>query len=379
MRTYKVVIGSRRYFENSLTDEELHYNSFLERVRIVDAVKSKPELLDSLRMDNLRVENNHYQGIVEEAHGRLGSLIEDMTTENATIVVHNPTRVLHLFLQQKYSRGEIYYSEDKEQLPKLQDGEELRKSLENIKQHIIGQDEALAEIVKSIWYIANSSLSSPYVIMLYGESSIGKTETVREISKAFFDDKCLEEHLSMYHGLEYAEFLFGSKPNRRSLGFELFERESNLLFLDEFDKCPEYCLSAFYTLFDNTVFKDASYDVDISNLLIVLTSNFRSEDEIKRSLGDPIFYRINKLVHYAPLSKNAIHEIAIKNCKEVSEELGGAVSCEALYSDASRLISTSGENGRTIRMKIEGIAEERLLEKLEINSPATNPTSQRDA
>lgn len=240
MRTYKVIIGSRRYFENSLTDEELHYNSFLERVRIVDAVKSKPELLDSLRMDNLRVENNHYQGIVEEAHGRLGSLIEDMTTENATIVVHNPTRVLHLFLQQKYNRGEIYYSEDKEQLPKLQDGEELRKSLENIKQHIIGQDEALAEIVKSIWYIANSSLSSPYVIMLYGESSIGKTETVREISKAFFDGKCLEEHLSMYHGLEYAEFLFGSKPNRRSLGFELFERESNLLFLDEFDKCPEY-------------------------------------------------------------------------------------------------------------------------------------------
>ena len=104
MRTYKVIIGSRRYFENSLTDEELHYNSFLERVRIVDAVKSKPELLDSLRMDNLRVENNHYQGIVEEAHGRLGSLIEDMTTENATIVVHNPTRVLHLFLQQKYNR-----------------------------------------------------------------------------------------------------------------------------------------------------------------------------------------------------------------------------------------------------------------------------------
>ena len=63
----------------------------------------------------------------------------------------------------------------------------------------------------------------------------------------------------------------------------MLERKSNLIFLDELDKCPEYFYSAFYTLFDNTVFKDAVYDVDISRTLIILTSNYLDHEEIGRA------------------------------------------------------------------------------------------------
>lgn len=68
-----------------------------------------------------------------------------------------------------------------------------------------------------------------------------------------------------------------------------------MIFLDELDKCPEYFYSAFYTLFDNTLFQDATYDVDISGVVIVLTSNYLTEEEMKKYLGLPIFYRIDEL------------------------------------------------------------------------------------
>ena len=94
--------------------------------------------------------------------------------------------------------------------------------------------------------------------MLYGKSSLGKTELVREVAAKFFNDKLLEKHLSMFKNNNYADYFFGDAPNRRSIGFDLLERESNLIFLDELDKCPEHFYSAFYTLFDNTLFKAVS-------------------------------------------------------------------------------------------------------------------------
>ena len=78
----------------------------------------------------------------------------------------------------------------------------------------------------------------------------------------------------MFKSNANGDYLFGDKPNRRSIGFDLLERESNLIFLDEFDKCADFFYSVFYTLFDNTVFKDAVYEADVSGMLIILTSNY---------------------------------------------------------------------------------------------------------
>ena len=93
--------------------------------------------------------------------------------------------------------------------------------------------------------------------MLYGNSSLGKTELVREIAEKFFAGKYLEKHLSMFKNNNYADYFFGNLPNRRSIGFDLLERESNLLFLDEMDKCPEHFYSAFYNKDTLGVYLDA--------------------------------------------------------------------------------------------------------------------------
>lgn len=167
----------------------------------------------------------------------------------------------------------------------------------------------------------------------------------------------------MFKSNANGDYLFGDKPNRRSIGFDLLERESNLVFLDEFDKCADFFYSVFYTLFDNTVFKDAVYEVDVSGILIILTSNYVSEDEMKERLGLPIFYRIDKFVHFEDFDSATIHKIVCKELDDRFEEYKDYFSKDELYAIVSKRILTTGENARTIKNKIQTVLEELLFEK----------------
>lgn len=203
-----------------------------------------------------------------------------------------------------------------------------------------------------------------YVIMLYGNSSLGKTELVKEISQKFFGSKCLEKHLSMFKNNNYSEYFFGDAPNRKSLGFDLLERESNLIFFDELDKCPEHFFSAFYTLFDNTLFKDATYDADVSSIVIILTSNYQTEDEMKKQLGLPIFYRIDKMIHFDDFGCDTIYAIVKSEIEARKSEYSDKLTPEMVYAAVSPLVSATGENARTIKYKVQQVIEELLFQEV---------------
>lgn len=362
-RKYHIIIGSKAYFDANLPafNEDDTVDDFLQLVKLSDAARQNHRLFDQYA-NILIVKNTNYHGIVDTAHDRLGPLIEDLTTEAAEIYVHNPPRVLKEYLEDQYNRTLIELKITKETYSIEHDSRLFIDKIREISSNIIGQQNAIEEISKSLWYLTTTNRGKPYVIMLYGNSSLGKTELVREIASKFFGGKFLEKHLSMFKNNNYSDYFFGDAPNRRSLGFDLLERESNLIFFDELDKCPEYFYSAFYTLFDNTLFKDATYDADVSGAVIVLTSNFHTEDEMKKQLGLPIFYRIDKLIHFDDFSCNTIYTI-VQN--EISARKAGYIdrlTPEMVYAAVSPMISTSGENARTIKYKVQQVIEELLFQ-----------------
>lgn len=371
MRIYKIVIGSSSYFDKaldeaySIIDEKNgKIPSFLELIRIFDAQKQSDNT-DTVKTPLLFIRNNDYNGIVNAAHDRLGPLIEDITHDKALILIHNPPRVLYEYLQDKKARNLITLEEDREEYSIQKEPEKFKENILRISDAIVGQDRAIIEISKSLWYLISVQRKKPYVIMLYGNSSLGKTELVREIAKHFFEGKVLEKHLSMFKNNNYSDYFFGEEPNRRSLGFDLLERTSNLIFLDELDKCPEFFYSAFYTLFDNVEFKDATYDVDISGTIIILTSNYLSEDEMKQHLGMPIFYRIDKMIKFEDFSPQTIYEITMKEIEARKEEYGDMISPERIYEIVSKEISTKNENARTIKFKVQQVIENLLFKEVE--------------
>lgn len=371
MRIYKIVIGSSSYFDKaldeaySIIDEKNgKIPSFLELIRIFDAQKQSGNT-DTVETPLLFIRNNDYNGIVNAAHDRLGPLIEDITHDKELILIHNPPRVLYEYLQDKKARNLITLEEDREEYSIQKEPEKFKENILRISDAIVGQDRAIIEISKSLWYLISVQRKKPYVIMLYGNSSLGKTELVREIAKHFFEGKVLEKHLSMFKNNNYSDYFFGEEPNRRSLGFDLLERTSNLIFLDELDKCPEFFYSAFYTLFDNVEFKDATYDVDISGTIIILTSNYLSEDEMKQHLGMPIFYRIDKMIKFEDFSPQTIYEITMKEIEARKEEYGDMISPERIYEIVSKEISTKNENARTIKFKVQQVIENLLFKEVE--------------
>lgn len=363
-RKYYIIIGSKAFFDASLPDlSEDNVDTFLELVKLSDAAKQIGRKFDQFAK-TLIIKNNHYHGIVDTAHERLGPLIEDLTTEYAEIYIHNPPRLLKEYLDDQYARSIIELNTTSEKYEINCDTAMFVKNIKSISSNIFGQKKAIEEVSKSLWYLTTVQRKKPYVIMLYGNSSLGKTELVREISKNFFSGQCLEKHLSMFKNNNYSEYFFGNAPNRRSLGFDLLERESNLIFFDELDKCPEYFFSAFYTLFDNTLFKDATYDVDISGIMIVLTSNYQTENEMKKQLGLPIFYRIDKIIHFDDFTCDTIYEVVKNEIESRKAEYLGKLTPDMIYDVVSHLVSTKGENARTIKYKVQQVIEELLFQEI---------------
>lgn len=364
-RKYHIIIGSKAFFDEKLPSftEDDNVNTFLELVKLSDNAKQKGYQFDDFA-DNLIIKNNNYHGIVDAAHDRLGPLIEDLTTDSADIYVHNPPRVLREYLDDQYKRSIIELEIVPEEYVMQRDTTMFAKNINSISSNILGQKMAIEEVSKSLWYLTTVKRKKPYVIMLYGNSSLGKTELVKEISSKFFDGKCLEKHLSMFKNNNYSEYFFGDAPNRKSLGFDLLERESNLIFLDELDKCPEHFFSAFYTLFDSTLFKDATYDVDVSGVVIILTSNYQTEDEMKQQLGLPIFYRIDKMIHFNDFGSDIIYKIVKKEIDLRKDEYIEKITPEMVYAAVSPLISAKGENARTIKYKVQQVIEQLLFQEV---------------
>lgn len=363
MRIINIVIGSKVFFHEQ-TKTLSGAVSFLELIKVSDAFHGKNEIFpDELKAELMVLQNDNYHGIREQANDRLGNLIYDLTTEDSTIWIHNPPSNLLFFLNNQKNASEIVLNTFSQPHDIVRDRDKYIQGIAAIKGNIIGQDHAIIEISKTLRYLTTVKRKKPYVVMLYGNSSMGKTELVREIAKNFFNNQLLEQHLSMFKSNANGDYLFGDKPNRRSIGFDLLERESNLIFLDEFDKCADFFYSVFYTLFDNTVFKDAVYEVDVSGALIILTSNYSNEDEMKERLGLPIFYRIDKFIHFEDFDSETIFKIVQKELDDKYDEYKQYFSKEEIYALVSSRILNTGENARTIKNKIQAVIEEQLFEK----------------
>lgn len=69
----------------------------------------------------------------------------------------------------------------------------------------------------------------------------------------------------------------------------MLARESNVILIDEFDKVHSNFYNAFYELFDEGIFVDTNYRVDLRHTIIILTGNFESEEDIKGRLDQQCF------------------------------------------------------------------------------------------
>lgn len=185
----------------------------------------------------------------------------------------------------------------------------LSEFSKNYEDKILGQDLAMRKLLNQLYILSKGyNESKPTVLLLFGPTGVGKTETAKYISE-LLNEKLFRKQLSMYQNEEFANYVFGSKVSEASLARDLLERESNIILLDEFDKINSVFYSAFYQMFDEGVFVDKNYKVSLKNSIIICTSNFSNINQIKKELGEPIYSRLDNVIEFDPLSDTDVKKL----------------------------------------------------------------------
>lgn len=317
--------------------------------------------------DNLIVYSDEYGSVNESVLQNFMMFVKIYKIKN--IYVQNPPIKLVDNLKRFVNCqniNEINYSYDVLSMEKIKDFG-IR-----ISEQIYGQSSALLNLKKSmIAHLKFNNDDKPLVLMFYGPSGVGKTETSKILSNVLnSDSELFIKPFGMYQSINVINNLYGDKLSEGSFAKELLDRKSNVILIDEFDKANPVCFSAFYQLFDEGIYIDKNYRVNLKNSIIICTSNYKDTEEIRTNLGDPIYFRFDAFIKFNELSDEYKKIIIEKKYNKFMSDLDANDREIIENSNVKNELLNSTSKIPNVR-KIESIVKDTLaliiLDKLEEN------------
>ena len=283
-----------------------------------------------------------------------------------------------------------------------QEYEQLRRLEENLKKHVVGQDEAIAAIGAAIRRsrAGISAKKRPVSFIFVGATGVGKTELVKRLADELFEsvESLVRLDMSEYMEKHSVSKIIGSPPGyvgydeAGQLTEKIRRKPYSVILFDEIEKAHPDVLNILLQILDDGRITDAQGRVvNFENTIIIMTSNAgsdrrdgsvgfgkslteQSREKALKALGEflrPEFInRVDEVICFNKLSEENFRDIArilLEELQQNMAERGIALNWEPEVCDVLTKMSYSVQYGarnlrRTIEKEIENPIAERIID-----------------
>ena len=284
---------------------------------------------------------------------------------------------------------------------------------------VIGQDKAIATLVKAIQR-SRIGLKDPNkpigTFMFLGPTGVGKTHLAKELAKLMFGsaDALIRIDMSEYMEKFTVSRLVGAPPGY--VGYEeggqltekVRRKPYSIVLLDEIEKAHPDVFNILLQVLDDGHITDAQgRKVDFKNTIIIMTSNagaqaivepkklgFASSDdekqnyermkssvmeEVRRIFKPEFLNRIDETIVFRSLNKEDMKQIVTLMVKEVAERCKKQMNISLTVRDSVKnyIVEKAYEpkyGARPLRRKIQNEIEDKLAEEILSGSVKQNST-----
>ena len=178
---------------------------------------------------------------------------------------------------------------------KAQEYQQMKGLPDRLREHIVGQDEAVDAVVRAIRRnrVGISPKKRPVSFIFVGPTGVGKTELVKCLASDLFDsvDSLIRLDMSEYMEKHTVSKLIGSPPGyvgydeAGQLTEQIRRRPYSVVLFDEIEKAhPDVLNILLQVLDDGRITDSQGRVVNFENCIIVMTSNAGSEG-VTSSMG----------------------------------------------------------------------------------------------
>lgn len=285
--------------------------------------------------------------------------------EISEVYIHNPPKKFLNSLKQHIPQEQL--SINHKSFKKISEQELLQVKID-LDKKIIGQDKAKKSILRKLVAQLIRPGSKPLVLMFYGDPGIGKTETAKQLSATLYkNEEIVREQMSMVGGEASVKYFKSTTHNDDSFSKTLLNRSSNVILLDEFALAPSFFHTTFFQMFDEGLYEDQNYKVDLKNSIIICTSNYKSRSELENNIDIALLSRFDGFIKFSPLSIAEKKKILLLVYNQITSP-NNMISNYTNHLNESEILTEvtnkleSLHNVREIRKYVEDIIADKLLE-----------------
>ena len=273
---------------------------------------------------------------------------------------------------------------------------------DRLKQHIVGQDEAVSAVSAAIRRsrVGISPKHKPVSFIFVGSTGVGKTELVKQLAADLFNtpDALIRLDMSEFMEKHSVSRLVGSPPGyvgydeAGQLTEKIRRKPYSVVLFDEIEKAHPDVLNILLQILDDGEVTDAhGRKVNFENTVIVMTSNAgsdkaagsvgfgRSADDqgrertmkaLREFLRPEFINRVDEIVYFHQLTEENIRSIARRMLDTIGSRMAAQGITLQADDDAVAALAKDGFDPRygarplrrTLQNEVEDVVAEQMLD-----------------